>query len=94
MDLFTLDSESAKNLGLGTIAFSVIGLLLVLKFVKSLVSKILLLAIFGILAYFSFTQRDALSICLAKLESVAPSELSSTSCSFFGQDISLKSISE
>ncbi len=94
MDLFTLDSESAKNLGLGTIAFSVIGLLLVLKFVKSLVSKILLLAIFGVLAYFSFTQRDALSICLAKLESVAPSELSSTSCRFFGQDISLKSISE
>jgi hypothetical protein len=88
MDLFTLDSESAKNLGLGTIAFSVVGLLLVLKFVKSLVSKILLLAVFGVLAYFSFTQRDALSICIA---SAAPSELSSTSCSFFGQDISLKS---
>ena len=94
MDLFTLDSESAKNLGLGTIAFSVIGLLLVLKFVKSLVSKILLLAVFGVLAYFSFTQRDALSICIAKFEIAAPSELSSTSCSFFGQDISLESISK
>ena len=94
MDLFTLDSESAKNLGLGTIAFSVIGLLLVLKFVKSLVSKLLLLAIFGILAYFSFTQRDALSICIAKFEIATPSELSSTSCSLFGQDISLESISK
>ena len=94
MDLFTLDSESAKNLGLGTIAFSVVGLLLVLKFLKSLVSKILLLAVFGVLAYFSFTQREALSICIAKIESAAPSELSSTTCSFFGQDISLKSISK
>lgn len=94
MDLFNLDSDTAKNLGLGTVAFSIIGLLLVLKFVKSLVSKILLLAVFGILAYFSITQRDALSICIAKLESVAPSELSTTSCSFFGQDISLKSISK
>ena len=94
MDLFTLDSESAKNLGLGTIAFSVIGLLLVLKFVKSLVSKLLLLTIFGILAYFSFTQRDALSICIAKFEIAAPNELSSTSCSFFGQDISLERISK
>ena len=94
MDLFTLDSESAKNLGLGTVAFSVIGLLLVLKFVKSLVSKLLLLALFGILAYFSFTQRDALSICIAKFEIAAPNELSSTSCSFFGQDISLERISK
>lgn len=94
MDLFNLDSDTAKNLGLGTVAFSIIGLLLVLKFVKSLVSKILLLAVFGILAYFSITQREALSICIAKLESVAPSELSTTSCSFFGQDISLKSISK
>jgi hypothetical protein len=94
MDLFTLDSESAKNLGLGTVAFSVIGLLLVLKFVKSLVSKLLLLALFGILAYFSFTQRDALSICIAKFEIATPGELSSTSCSFFGQNISLESISK
>ena len=94
MDLFNLDFESAKNLGLGTIAFSVFGLLIVLKFVNSLISKILLLAVFGVLAYFSFTQRDALSICISKLESAAPSELSSTSCSFFGQDISLESISK
>ncbi|NBO53014.1 MAG: hypothetical protein EBU84_00145 [Actinobacteria bacterium] len=94
MDLFNLDSDTAKNLGLGTVAFSIIGLLLVLKFVKSLVSKMLLLAVFGVLAYFSITQREALSICIAKLESVAPSELSTTSCSFFGQDISLKSISK
>jgi hypothetical protein len=46
------------------------------------------------LAYFSFTQRDALSICIAKFEIAAPNELSSTSCSFFGQDISLERISK
>ena len=51
-------------------------------------------ALFGILAYFSFTQRDALSICIAKFEIATPGELSSTSCSFFGQNISLESISK
>ena len=94
VDFFSLDSESAKNLGLGAIAFSVLGLLIVLKFVKSLVSKILLLAIFGGLGYLSFTQRDALSICIAKFEAVAPTDLSATACTFFGQEISLKSITE
>ncbi|NBQ03691.1 MAG: hypothetical protein EBU22_00145 [Actinobacteria bacterium] len=94
MDIFSLDSENAKNLGLGAMVFSVVGLLIVLKFVKSLVSKILLLAIFGTIAYFSFTQRDALSICVAKLEAASASEVTQTSCSFFGQDISLKSISK
>ncbi len=94
MDLFSLDSENAKNLGLGSMAFSVVGLLMVLKFVKSIVSKILLLAIFGVLGYLSFTQRDALSICIAKFEAVTPSGLSTTSCTFFGQEISLKSITE
>ena len=94
MDLFTLDSESAKSLGLGAIASSVIGLLIVLKFAKSLVSKILWLTIFGVLAYFSFTQRDALSICIAKLETATPADVANTSCTFFGQEISLKSITE
>lgn len=94
MDLFTLDSELAKDLGLGTIAFSFFALLIVLKFVKSLVSKILLLAIFGVLAYFSFTQRDSLAICIAKLETVSPDQITETSCTFFGQQISLKGITE
>ncbi len=94
MDLFTIDSDLAKNIGLGTIALSVFSLLIVLKFVKSLVSKILLLAIFGILAYFSFTQRDSLSICLAKLEAANPTELTATSCTFFGQQISLEEITK
>lgn len=93
MDFFSIDSETAKNLGLGTLALSVIGILLVLKFVKSLVSKVLLLVVFGVLAYFSFTQRDALSVCIAKLESAAPSELTSTTCTLFGQEISLKGLS-
>ena len=70
MDIFSLDSETAKNIGLGTLGVSVLGLLLVLKFINSIVSKILLLAIFGGLAYFSFTQRDALSICAAKMTSM------------------------
>ena len=94
MDLFSLDSETAKNIGLGTLAGSIIGLLLVLKFVKSLVSKLLLLVIFGAITYLSFTQRDALSVCLTKFEAASANNIVETSCKFFGQDISLKGLSE
>ena len=94
MDLFSLDSETAKNIGLGTLGGSIIGLLLVLKFVKSLVSKLLLLVIFGAITYLSFNQRDALSVCLAKFEAASTNNIVETSCTFFGQDISLKGLSE
>lgn len=91
MDLFSLDSQTAKNIGLGTIGVSVLGLLFALKFVKSVVSKILFIAFFGLLGYLSFTQRDALSICAAKIEANV-SQIQTASCTFFGQEISLKSI--
>ena len=91
MDVFALDPDTAKNIGLGTLGVSVLGLLLVLKFINSLVSKLLLLAIFGGLAYFSFVQRDALSICAAKFEANF-ANIQTTSCTFFGQEISLSNI--
>ncbi len=59
MDLFSLNAETAKNIGLGSMGGSMLGLLFVLKFVKSLVTKILMLALFAGIAVLSFTQRDA-----------------------------------
>lgn len=91
MDLFSLDAETAKNIGLGSMGGSVFGLLIVLKFVKSLITKILMLAFFAGIAFLSFTQRDALSICAAKFE-VRASSIQDTTCTFFGQDISLSKI--
>jgi len=94
MDFFSLDSDTAKNIGLGGLGFGVLGLLIVLKFVKSVVSKILLLVVFGALAYFSFTQRDSLSVCIATLEATSPANLTKTTCTFFGQEISLGGINQ
>lgn len=91
MDLFSLNAETAKNIGLGSMGGSVLGWLIVLKFVKSVITKILLLALFTGVAFLSFTQRDALSICAAKFE-VRDSSIQDTSCTFFGQDISLSKI--
>lgn len=91
MDLFSLDAETAKNIGLGSMGVSALGWLLVLKFVKSIVSKILMLAFFTGIAFLSFTQRDALSICAAKFE-VRQTSIQETSCTFFGQEISLSKI--
>jgi hypothetical protein len=50
--------------------------------------------IFGAITYLSFTQRDALSVCLAKFEAASANNIVETSCKFFGQDISLKGLSE
>jgi len=94
MDLFSLDSETAKNIGLSGLGLGLLGVLVVLKFVKSVVSKILLLAVFGALTYFSFTQRDSLSVCIAKLEATSASDIAKTTCTFFGQEISLRGINK
>ena len=91
MDLFSLTAETAKNIGLGSMGGSVFGLLIVLKFVKSLITKILMLAFFAGVSVLSFTQRDALSVCAAKFE-VRESSIQDTSCTFFGQEISLSKI--
>jgi hypothetical protein len=51
----------------------------------------LMLAFFAGVAVLSFTQRDALSVCAAKFE-VRESSIQDTSCTFFGQEISLSKI--
>ncbi len=92
--MFEIDLDTAKNLSVGMIAGSVVFLLLVLKFAKSLVTKLLLVAIAGGVAYLAFTQRDEVNACAEKVRTIVSTQgdVGSVSCSFFGQDISLSSI--
>ena len=92
--MFQIDLETAKNLSVGLIGGSVIFLLLVLKFAKSLVTKLLLIAVACGIGYIAFTQRDDLNTCAAKVRTIinTQGDVNSLSCSFFGQDISMSSI--
>ncbi|CAB4892670.1 unannotated protein [freshwater metagenome] len=88
MNLFNLNAELAKNLSVGAIVSSVVILLVVLKFVSSLVTKLLLVGICIVVGYLGFTQRDSLIACIevvtAQAESGQPIE---TTCKLLGQNV-------
>jgi hypothetical protein len=58
--------------------------------VKSLVSKVLLVAAFGAVAWLGFTQREAITECAARVQAT-PGE--STECTFLGRTLTLPALS-
>lgn len=90
MELLTLDLETAREAALGMAGGGVVAILLVLKFVKSLVSKVLLVAAFGAIAWFGFTQREAITECAAHVQA-APGR--PTECTFLGQTLTIPGLS-
>lgn len=90
-----LDAENAKNYSLMAIGGSIIGLLLVLKFAKSIISKLLLLILCVGVGAIAFTQRDAVNACVATANKQAQAGTPfETKCTFFGQQVSLSGITE
>jgi hypothetical protein len=91
MDLSSFDAQSARDVSLAAMAVGVLGVLLVLKFVSSLVSKLLLIVVFGGIVWLGFTQRDSLSICIAEIQTrVEQGDSSDITCSFFGRDVTVE----
>jgi hypothetical protein len=91
MDLSSFNAQSARDMSLIAMVVGVLGVLLVLKFVSSVVSKLLLTAVFAGVIWFSFTQRDSLSACIAEIQTrVEQGDTSGITCSFFGRDVSVE----
>jgi hypothetical protein len=65
MIALSFDADSVKNYSLMAMGGSFVGLLLVLKFAKSIVSKLLLLIVCVGIGVLAFTQRDAVNACIA-----------------------------
>lgn len=88
MNFFNLSADFAKNLSGGAIVAAVIAFLIVLKFVSSLVTKLLLIAVCGIVGYIGFTQRDSLNACIevvtAQASTGSPIQ---TTCTLLGQNV-------
>ena len=91
----SFNADSVQNYSLMAMGGSFIGLLLVLKFAKSVVSKLLLLIVCVGIGVLAFTQRDAVNACVAsankQVQAGTPFE---TTCTFFGQQVSLSGITK
>jgi hypothetical protein len=91
MDLSSFNAQSARDMSLIAMVVGVLGVLLVLKFVSSVVSKLLLSAVFAGVVWLGFTQRDSLSACIAEIQTrVEQGDTSDITCSFFGRDVSVE----
>ena len=91
MDLSSFNAQSARDMSLIAMVAGVFGVLLVLKFVSSVVSKLLLIAVFAGVIWFGFTQRYSLSACIAEIQTrVEQGDTSDITCSFFGRDVSVE----
>jgi len=90
MSFFNLNAEFAKNLSDGAVVASVLVFLVVLKFASSLVTKLLLIAVCGIVGYIGFTQRDSLNACIevvtAQASTNSPIKMT---CTLLGQKVSV-----
>ena len=95
MIAISFNADNVENFSLMAIGASVVGLLLVLKFAKSVVSKLLLLIVCVGIGFIAVSQRDAVNACVAtatkQAQTGTPLE---TKCSFFGQEVSLSSINQ
>jgi hypothetical protein len=86
-----IDADTARQYALAVLIVGVVGMLIVLKFVSSLISKILLLGVFGLVSWLGFAQRDDLSSCVVRLtERARAGDVTNLTCSFFGRDVSVR----
>ena len=92
MDLSSFDAESAKNFSLLALAGAGFVGLLVLKFAKSIVTKLILLVVCAAVGWSFFTQRDSLNSCIeAARQQVQSGELTTLECKFFGRSLKITS---
>lgn len=90
MDISALDAETAKTAALIAVGASIFALLLVLKFVKSVVMKLLLMILFAAVGVLAFGQRDALTECINKVKAQEQAGLAiGTTCEFFGRKVTI-----
>lgn len=85
-----LNLNQAKNGSIIAIAACVVLVLLVLKFISSLVVRLVLSVVLAALGVVVYTQRASLIDCADKITASASGESTgSVTCSFFGKDVNI-----
>jgi hypothetical protein len=89
-----LDFSQARNLALvGAVGFAVAAIVS-LWLIKSIVQKLVLAALLGLLAFATWSQRTSLDQCVEQVRArvdleVAGAPSSATTCTFFGVDVTV-----
>lgn len=90
MDLSSFDAQSARDASLVAMIVGIVGVLIALKFVSSVVTKLLLIGAFVLVVWGGFNSRDALSACIAEIQArVEQGDVSDVTCSFLGRDVTV-----
>ena len=85
------DPETLKNLALGVSGGSLLVAIILMKVISSVVGKIVSAAVFVAIALGGYSQRAEISDCVDKVKAQATSAAAiDTSCTFFGQNVSVK----
>jgi di/tricarboxylate transporter len=87
----SLTVDQAKNGSLIAIAVCVLLLLIILKFISSVVTKIIFSIILTAIGGIAFSQRASLADCASKISQQVQGNTNgpSVTCTFFGQDIAI-----
>ena len=85
------DPDTLKNLALGVSGGSLLLAIVLMKVISSVVGKIVSSAIFVAIALAGYSQRAEIADCVDKVKAQATSSAAvDTTCTFFGQDVTLK----
>lgn len=88
--LSSINADTIKIVALGLSGTSIVIGLVLLMVIKSIVGKIISVAIFMAISVGGFTQRAAITDCVDKIQAQEITTSMETSCTFFGQEITLK----
>jgi protein-S-isoprenylcysteine O-methyltransferase Ste14 len=86
--MLALSLAQAKNIAIVVVVILVVIALLTAKFVASVTKKALLLLVLAAVALGVWTQRQSLQTCADNVRDRAPGTVAT--CSFFGNDITIK----
>ena len=92
-DVLAFDLDTAKNTSIYTVTVAILLALAAVWLVKQVVTKVLTVAILLAIAGLVWTQRAELTDCAdevrASWTTVAPGATAGTTCTFFGQDVTV-----
>lgn len=85
------DADTLKNAAMGLSAASLIVAVILLKVISGIIGRVISTVVLVAIALVGYSQRTEISDCVNKVKSEANLEMAtSISCTFFGQDISVK----
>jgi hypothetical protein len=88
--LATTDAKTLQTLALGVSGASLVVAVVLLMAIKSIVGKIISVAIFLAISVAGYTQRASITDCADKVKAQASSASINTTCTFFGQNLTIK----